>query len=112
MKKPSKRKKNRISKTPVKTKNQSEHTSLPDKNIFPVVGIGASAGGLEAMEQFFENTNSFATLTTKPEPAPNIAIFNFFIFILYNFYSIKLLKRHASLIPIFIFLPDILPPAA
>jgi len=58
LKKPSKRKKNRISKTPVKTKNQSEHTSLPDKNIFPVVGIGASAGGLEAMEQFFENTLS------------------------------------------------------
>ena len=26
-----------------------------EKNIFPIVGIGASAGGLEALEQFFEN---------------------------------------------------------
>jgi len=30
----------------------SEHTDITD---FPVVGIGASAGGLEALEQFFEN---------------------------------------------------------
>ncbi len=29
-----------------------EHT---DNNDFPIVGIGASAGGLEALEQFFEN---------------------------------------------------------
>jgi len=26
-----------------------------DKSKFPIVGIGASAGGLEALEQFFEN---------------------------------------------------------
>jgi len=26
-----------------------------DKNTFPIIGIGASAGGLEALEQFFEN---------------------------------------------------------
>jgi two-component system, chemotaxis family, CheB/CheR fusion protein len=33
-------------------------SSLPEKNknnYFPIVGIGASAGGLEALEQFFEN---------------------------------------------------------
>ena len=26
-----------------------------DRNHFPIVGIGASAGGLEVLEQFFEN---------------------------------------------------------
>jgi two-component system, chemotaxis family, CheB/CheR fusion protein len=30
-------------------------TAGPDKDQFPVVGIGASAGGLEALEQFLEN---------------------------------------------------------
>ena len=30
-------------------------TSGPDKGLFPVVGIGASAGGLEALEQFLGN---------------------------------------------------------
>jgi len=30
-------------------------TTQPKNNIFPIVGIGASAGGLEALEQFFEN---------------------------------------------------------
>lgn len=30
----------------------------PSKSIFPIVGIGASAGGLEALEQFFSNMPS------------------------------------------------------
>ena len=30
--------------------------SITDKSLFPIVGIGASAGGLEALEQFFQNT--------------------------------------------------------
>jgi two-component system CheB/CheR fusion protein len=40
-----------------KTKDivQVENENLPSPG-FPVVGIGASAGGLEALEQFFENT--------------------------------------------------------
>jgi two-component system CheB/CheR fusion protein len=33
-----------------------EKTSInTDNGLFPIVGIGASAGGLEAMEQFFVN---------------------------------------------------------
>ena len=30
-------------------------TSDSDNNLFPIVGIGASAGGLEALEQFLSN---------------------------------------------------------
>ena len=33
----------------------SNNTSTPQGNKFPIVGLGASAGGLEALEQFFEN---------------------------------------------------------
>ena len=33
----------------------SNNTSIPQGNKFPIVGLGASAGGLEALEQFFEN---------------------------------------------------------
>jgi two-component system, chemotaxis family, CheB/CheR fusion protein len=29
--------------------------AAPDQALFPVVGIGASAGGLEALEQFLKN---------------------------------------------------------
>ncbi|MCX6267166.1 MAG: PAS domain-containing protein [Bacteroidetes bacterium] len=37
-------------------KPSSEKTSLlPEIKPFPIVGLGASAGGLEALEQFFEN---------------------------------------------------------
>lgn len=32
-----------------------DKTSNPETEKFPIVGIGASAGGLEALEQFFEN---------------------------------------------------------
>jgi len=32
-----------------------EKFSDPDTSVFPIVGIGASAGGLEALEQFLEN---------------------------------------------------------
>ena len=32
--------------------------STSDKTDFPIIGIGASAGGLEALEQFFENMPS------------------------------------------------------
>jgi len=45
----------------VKTKNQNstipsiERTHHIDKKKFPIVGIGASAGGLEALEQFLSN---------------------------------------------------------
>jgi len=38
------------SKTP-----KSKTASNPDTLDFPIVGIGASAGGLEALEQFFSN---------------------------------------------------------
>ena len=34
--------------------NEQEPVRI-DKNQFPIVGIGASAGGLEALEEFFEN---------------------------------------------------------
>jgi len=40
--------------TPEKT-NKGDNVNSPGKNQFPVVGIGASAGGLEALEQFFQN---------------------------------------------------------
>jgi two-component system CheB/CheR fusion protein len=32
-----------------------ENSSIPDNILFPIVGIGASAGGLEAIEQFLAN---------------------------------------------------------
>ena len=35
--------------------SESEITESNYKNPFPIVGIGASAGGLEALEQFFQN---------------------------------------------------------
>lgn len=34
---------------------ESERSSEKESYDFPIVGIGASAGGLEALEQFFEN---------------------------------------------------------
>lgn len=37
------------------TLSSKEETSDPDTSLFPIVGIGASAGGLEALEQFLEN---------------------------------------------------------
>lgn len=37
------------------TTKQRSHGSKSDENDFPIVGIGASAGGLEAFEQFFTN---------------------------------------------------------
>ena len=42
----------KIKKTLVKSKIVIDKFTLPN---FPIVGIGASAGGLEALEQFFEN---------------------------------------------------------
>ncbi len=33
--------------------SKEEKSSDSDKILFPIVGIGASAGGLEALEQFF-----------------------------------------------------------
>ena len=40
-----------------KSADQITKTALvkTDNNQFPIVGIGASAGGLEALEQFFAN---------------------------------------------------------
>jgi len=41
-----------------KRKNKAgkpEPSGKPEENFFPIVGIGASAGGLEALEQFFEH---------------------------------------------------------
>ena len=35
----------------------TKKTAGPDKDLFPVVGIGASAGGLEALEQFLGSIN-------------------------------------------------------
>lgn len=35
--------------------SSKEISSAPEKNLFPIVGIGASAGGLEALEQFLSN---------------------------------------------------------
>jgi two-component system CheB/CheR fusion protein len=32
-----------------------ENASVPPKKLFPIIGIGASAGGLEALEQFLSN---------------------------------------------------------
>ena len=43
---------------PVKIKSTvsiKEKSSDPDNSLFPIVGIGASAGGLEAIEQFLTN---------------------------------------------------------
>jgi two-component system CheB/CheR fusion protein len=37
-----------------KISDPTENTNLSSKS-FPIVGIGASAGGLEALEQFFKN---------------------------------------------------------
>ena len=42
-------------KTISKETDISENTNPPGKVLFPIVGIGASAGGLEALEQFFQN---------------------------------------------------------
>jgi two-component system CheB/CheR fusion protein len=43
-----------------KTVSKESEKTISNKISFPIVGIGASAGGLEALEQFFENvpTNS------------------------------------------------------
>ena len=35
--------------------NKSQLSPLHEKNHFPIIGIGTSAGGLEALEQFFTN---------------------------------------------------------
>jgi two-component system, chemotaxis family, CheB/CheR fusion protein len=35
-----------------------KRTTSPEERVFPIVGIGASAGGLEALEQFFANMPS------------------------------------------------------
>jgi two-component system, chemotaxis family, CheB/CheR fusion protein len=48
------------SKPPKQIKSKSARVSkqskeLPNSNLFPIVGIGASAGGLEALEQFLSN---------------------------------------------------------
>jgi len=43
----------------VKAKNEPSESIIPEQmeaTVFPVVGIGASAGGLDALEQFFGNT--------------------------------------------------------
>jgi two-component system CheB/CheR fusion protein len=37
---------------------KGEGTTSPEEQVFPIVGIGASAGGLEAIEQFFTNMPS------------------------------------------------------
>src|SRR5450759_4875077 len=42
-------------KTPKSTKSLKEKTSDLNIGKFPIVGIGASAGGLEALEQFLGN---------------------------------------------------------
>ncbi len=42
----------------VAAKKQPSHKDRSRENDFPVVGIGASAGGLEAFEQFFKNMPS------------------------------------------------------
>ncbi len=34
---------------------ESQNTQITTSTIFPIIGIGASAGGLEALEQFFKN---------------------------------------------------------
>ena len=41
---------------PIEQKDKLHKTNGTSSINFPVVGIGASAGGLEALEQFFENT--------------------------------------------------------
>ena len=42
-----------VQKKPTKTSKQK--TTDSDISLFPIVGIGASAGGLEAFEQFLDN---------------------------------------------------------
>jgi two-component system CheB/CheR fusion protein len=42
-------------KKPSKTNSKFTSSVKPDQSNFPVVGIGASAGGLEALEEFFKN---------------------------------------------------------
>ena len=39
----------------IKSTSAKEKSSDSDNSLFPIVGIGASAGGLEAIEQFLEN---------------------------------------------------------
>lgn len=48
-------KKDSIKKTENDAASRTEKTIISIKNDFPIVGIGASAGGLEALEQFFKN---------------------------------------------------------
>ena len=67
-----------------RSKDDEVKTTLP----FPVVGIGASAGGLEALQPFFEN------ITTEPGAA--------FVFIQHlspdhHSYMVDLLSRHTFL---------------
>ena len=45
---------NPIKSTPEETPNKAR-TATPTQIHYPIVGIGASAGGLEALEQFFQN---------------------------------------------------------
>ncbi len=40
--------------SPVDSSELSSHNSSPDDNLFHIVGIGASAGGIKAMKDFFE----------------------------------------------------------
>jgi two-component system CheB/CheR fusion protein len=40
---------------PKTTRVSNQVTALPNSNLFPIVGIGASAGGLDALEQFLSN---------------------------------------------------------
>lgn len=43
--------------TLVDSKNDWTHQGATANSIFPIVGLGASAGGLEALEEFFLLTN-------------------------------------------------------
>jgi two-component system CheB/CheR fusion protein len=43
------------SKEKLKGNKKVTSSKMPNQNDFPIVGIGASAGGLEALEQFFKN---------------------------------------------------------
>ena len=40
---------------PIKTRPLQEDEARPPERPFPIVGIGASAGGLEALELFLKN---------------------------------------------------------
>ena len=44
-------------KKPKKTALLKDKTSVIDNGVFPIVCIGASAGGLEALEQFLGNVH-------------------------------------------------------